>query len=86
MKTTRSLFSVSAAASAVGAVQYSLNTAQLSANQPFSDAFVSYSIEFSSFPDFAGEYDSVQQTNDNDILSGASQGITLIPIPSRITC
>lgn len=43
------------AATAVGAVQYSLQGASIVANQPFSEAFVSYSIEFSSFPDFAGE-------------------------------
>lgn len=56
MRTTNILLSVSAAARSAGAVQYSLkNTAESTANQPFRDAFVSYSIEFSSFPDFAGE-------------------------------
>lgn len=44
-------------ATAVGAVQYSLQGASIDASQPFSEAFVSYSIEFSSFPDFAGEDD-----------------------------
>lgn len=43
------------AATSVEAVQYSLQGAAIEANQPFSEAFVSYSIEFSSFPDFAGE-------------------------------
>lgn len=44
-------------ATAAGAVQYSLQGASIDASQPFSEAFVSYSIEFSSFPDFAGEDD-----------------------------
>lgn len=44
-------------ATAVGAAQYSLQGASIDASQPFSKAFVSYSIEFSSFPDFAGEDD-----------------------------
>jgi hypothetical protein len=43
------------AATSVEAVQYSLQAASIEANQPFKEAFVSYSIEFSSFPDFAGE-------------------------------
>ena len=43
------------AATSVEAVQYSLQGASIEAKQPFSEAFVSYSIEFSSFPDFAGE-------------------------------
>lgn len=55
IRATNLFFSISTAASSVGAVQYALNSAQLTANQPFNDAFVSYSIEFSSFPDFAGE-------------------------------
>lgn len=45
------------AATAVIAAQYSLQGASIDASQPFSEAFVSYSIEFSSFPDFAGEDD-----------------------------
>lgn len=49
-------------ATAVGAAQYSLQGASIDASQPFSEAFVSYSIEFSSFPDFAGE---------NDLLNAA---------------
>lgn len=44
------------AAAAVEAAEYSLNSGNISANQPFSEAFVSFSIEFSSFPDFAGEH------------------------------
>lgn len=64
MRTTDILFSLSTAASSVGAVQYSLkNTAQSTANQPFPDAFVSYSIEFSSFPDFAGESIFLRRTS-----------------------
>lgn len=47
---------LSMAATAVKAAQYSLQAASIEANQPFSEAFVSYSIEFSSFPDFAGEH------------------------------
>lgn len=45
---------VLAVANTVGAAQYNLNGPLISAKQPFPDAFVSYSIEFSSFPDFAG--------------------------------
>lgn len=48
-------FVFAAAATAVEAAQYSVADALANANQPFSEAFVSYSIEFSSFPDFAGE-------------------------------
>lgn len=50
------LFPVAAATSVLGeAAKYSLNSAALTANTPFPDAFVSYSIEFASFPDFAGK-------------------------------
>ena len=45
-------------ASAVDAVNFTLNgigTESVNANAPFTDAFVSYSIEFASFPDFAGK-------------------------------
>lgn len=44
-----------AAVGFVTAAQYSLSDPLASTKQPFLDAFVSYSIEFSSFPDFAGE-------------------------------
>lgn len=44
-----------AAATTLEAAHYSLVGALSGANQPFSEAFVSYSIEFASFPDFAGE-------------------------------
>lgn len=50
------LLPVAAAASYVRAAPYSLNGPLASLQTPFPDAFVSYSIEFSSFPDFAGEY------------------------------
>lgn len=44
-----------AATSVLGeAAKHSLNSAALTASTPFADAFVSYSIEFASFPDFAG--------------------------------
>lgn len=42
-------------AGCVKAAQYNLDSSLIAANQPFPDAFVSYSIEFASFPDFAGE-------------------------------
>lgn len=66
MRTASLVFSMSTAAGSVGAMQYSLNGAQASANQPFQDAFVSYSIEFSSFPDFAGESVLWPQSNIGD--------------------
>lgn len=44
-----------AATTAVNAVKLSLNSDLITSSQPFTDAFVSFSIEFSSFPDFAGE-------------------------------
>lgn len=39
------------------AAQYAINPTGTNASQPF-DGFVSYSIEFSSFPDFAGKCDT----------------------------
>ena len=45
-------------ASVVEAVNFTLNgigTESINANSPFTEAFVSYSIEFASFPDFAGK-------------------------------
>ncbi|KUI70104.1 Beta-glucuronidase [Cytospora mali] len=53
------------AATAVGAVPFNLYDAFADANQPFSEAFVSYSIEFSSFPDFAGNNSSPNTYSDN---------------------
>lgn len=50
------LLPYAAAASVLGeAAKFSLDSAALTANTPFPDAYVSYSIEFASFPDFAGE-------------------------------
>lgn len=53
MKIPSFLLALAAAGSV--AAQYSLGEALITANQPFPDAFVSFSIEFSSFPDFAGK-------------------------------
>lgn len=53
MKVPSFLLALAAAGSV--AAQYSLTEAFITANQPFPDAFVSFSIEFSSFPDFAGK-------------------------------
>lgn len=50
-----SFATIIAAVGGVRAARYSLNAGLVSSKQPFSDAFVSYSIEFSSFPDFAGK-------------------------------
>lgn len=45
------------ASALAGTAQYKiLNAASVNSNTPFPDAFVSYSIEFSSFPDFAGQW------------------------------
>lgn len=50
------LAALAAATISVEAARYSVIDAFANASQPFSEAFVSYSIEFSSFPDFAGEH------------------------------
>lgn len=52
----QAFLSTLAAATTVTATQYRLFDALANANQPFSEAFVSYSIEFSSFPEFAGKH------------------------------
>lgn len=56
MMRLQAFLSTLAAATTVAATKYSLISALASANQPFSEAFVSYSIEFSSFPEFAGKH------------------------------
>jgi len=55
----------SSAASVAQAVVYNVSgTPPPDAGQPFSEAFVSYSIEFSSFPDFAGNRSSPNTFSD----------------------
>ncbi|KAF3764636.1 family 79 glycoside hydrolase [Cryphonectria parasitica EP155] len=56
------------AAAGSRAARYSLNDALVTANEPFPEAFVSYSIEFSSFPDFAGN-DSKPNTFSDNLLN-----------------
>ncbi|PSR87157.1 glycoside hydrolase family 79 protein [Coniella lustricola] len=56
------------AAAGTRAAKYSIQNSLITANQPFADAFVSYSIEFSSFPDFAGN-NSVPNTYSNNLLN-----------------
>lgn len=66
---------VLAAASFVRAARYSLNEALASTKQPFPDAFVSYSIEFSSFPDFAGK-----QVRPRTVTRSKTSGGSIQPI------
>ncbi|ROW07920.1 hypothetical protein VMCG_03621 [Cytospora schulzeri] len=65
MMRLQAFLSALAAATTVEAAQYNLIGALTSANQPFSEAFVSYSIEFSSFPEFAGNDSSPNTFSDN---------------------
>lgn len=53
MKSQAALLTLASAASAV-AEQYSVPSKPTNAGEPFTEAFVSFSIEFVFFPDFAG--------------------------------
>lgn len=65
MMRLQAFLSTLAAATTVTATQYRLVDALANANQPSSEAFVSYSIEFSSFPEFAGNNSSPNTFSDN---------------------
>ncbi|ROW14730.1 hypothetical protein VPNG_03723 [Cytospora leucostoma] len=66
MKKLQAFVLTLAAAMALEAAQYSLDSSlAVVANQPFSEAFVSFSIEFSSFPDFAGNNSHPNTFSDN---------------------
>lgn len=82
MKLQLFLSAVAATSMLAEAVKVSLNSPLITPNTPFPDAFVSFSIEFSSFPDFAGE-SAVSGRTDR---SNVAQAITRPPTSSRTTC
>jgi hypothetical protein len=65
MLTQSSIFALLSAASSVAADVYTVPSQPNANGEPF-DGFVSYSIEFSSFPDFAGKDIASSQSHQSE--------------------
>jgi hypothetical protein len=67
MLTQSTVFALLGAASSVAADVYTVPSQPNANGEPF-DGFVSYSIEFSSFPDFAGKLAISRQPHQSEII------------------